>query len=108
MNDLRAPSDEDIIRVCITLLRARKDENEVKKLIERELAYYHPGLHPAILKVVLRVVVAQFFKTTANRVDHEIGWEFVDAGLDLQEAATNGALESDEDNPPPLAIVNAT
>lgn len=106
MTTISTPTEDDVIRTCVALLRARNDEEQVRRVIGEQLAPYNPGIHAAILKVVLRVVVAQFFATTSRRVDHEIGWEFTDAGLDLQEAATNGTLEqADEDDRPLLSVV---
>ncbi|MFF0860917.1 hypothetical protein ACFYUV_04090 [Nonomuraea sp. NPDC003560] len=95
---INTPTEDDIIRSCIELLRARHNEEQVRQLIDSELAPYSTGLHASILKVVLRVIVAQFYAPAARRLDHEIGWEFCDAGLDLQAAATNGELESSDND----------
>ncbi|MFI6299563.1 hypothetical protein ACIBEJ_48770 [Nonomuraea sp. NPDC050790] len=103
---MNTPLEADIVRMCIDLLRARNNEDEVGQRINGMLATFHPTMHAALLKVVLRVVIAQFHAPTARRLDHEIGWEFCQAGLDLQEASTNGTLEADGDDWPHLAVVH--
>ncbi|MGW4641822.1 hypothetical protein ACWEN6_25110 [Sphaerisporangium sp. NPDC004334] len=102
-------TENDILRFCVELCRARDNEDQVKAVIDRHLASLSTGLHSAYLKVTLRVIVAQFFGLTARKLDHELGWESVDAGLALQAAANGGLLDEDDDpevpRPRHLAIV---
>lgn len=107
MNDITVPTETDILRFCIALGRARNDEDQVKQVIDEELAKYSPGLHATYLKVTLRVVTAQFLAPAARKLDRELGFPFVDAGLDLQEATNEGLLDVDEGalERPTLAII---
>lgn len=94
---MNTPTELDILRFCIDMLQVREDEDQVQKVIEKTLIDYHPGLHTSLLKVALRVTVSQFFAPPARRLDHELGYDFVDAGLRLQAMANEGKLHKEED-----------
>lgn len=104
---IRTQTETDILRFVVEMGFVRNDEERVKQVIEEELSGLPEGLHAAYLKVALRVVVAQFYGLTARRLDHELGYDFVDTGLGLQELANDGLLEQEPDAPdrPALAIV---
>ncbi|GAA4221497.1 hypothetical protein FHR32_005113 [Streptosporangium album] len=96
---MTTPTETDILRFCVALCAARDDEDEVRQVIEQHLANIDPYLHTTYLKVSLRVVVAQFFAPPARRLDHELGVDFVDAGLRLQAMANEGLDDQAADDP---------
>ncbi|MCC5580609.1 hypothetical protein IMZ11_33825 [Microtetraspora sp. AC03309] len=88
------PTETDILRFCVALCEARNDEDKVGQVIKERLAGLPGFLHAAFLTVTVRVVVAQFLAPAARRLDHELGFDFVDAGLRLQSLANDGLPES--------------
>ncbi|WP_214322068.1 hypothetical protein [Nonomuraea sediminis] len=92
------PAEVAILRFCVDMLHARNDEDEVQRIIDKKLATYDAGEHVSLLKVALRVVVAQFFAPPARRLDRELGYDFVDAGLRLQALDNDGLFTREEDD----------
>lgn len=87
---INAPTETDILKFCVALGFARDDEQQVKQVIEKELATLSPGLHAVYLAVVLRVVVAQFWAPAAHKLDDELGAPFVDRTLRYQQLINDG------------------
>lgn len=94
MTDIAVPTNEDILRFCVAMLSARDDEDLVQRLINQELDDLPEFIRETYLKVVLRVVVAQFFSPTAAKLNR-LAPGFVDAGLALQGAQNEG-IDLDE------------
>lgn len=90
VTDTVVPSNEDILRFCNALLMAREDYDLINQVITQELADLPEFLHATYLTVVVRTIVNQFYAPAADRLDHEIGDGFVDAGLAMQGAANEG------------------
>lgn len=90
MTEIREPTETDILRLVVTLCAARDDEQLVREVLDAELAEWPTFLHAALLKVTLRVVVAQFFGTLARRIERESP-DFVDLALQGQAAENEGA-----------------
>ena len=72
-----------ITQACIE----RDDEDAVKEVIDAHLATWPEALRATMLAIALRVMIAQFFATTAAKLDAELGYPMVDNGLDYQEGA---------------------
>lgn len=83
------PSNEDILRFGVALLTARDDDNLVDQLIDEQLAEIPQYLHDVYLKIVLQMVVAEFFAPMARVLDR-LAPGFTDKGLGLQAAANEG------------------
>lgn len=90
MPHVNTPAETDILRFAISLLTARDDEPLVKQVIDDKVAETPGYLHAALLKVTLRVVVAQFYGPLAARLDRETYPGFTDTGLHAQAAANEG------------------
>jgi hypothetical protein len=97
---LNTPAEVDILRFAVALCTARDDEDEVRDVIEERLAKLNPGLHAAYLKVVLRVVVAQFLAAPARKLNQELGYDFVDMALRYQALVNDGIDDQTEQDDP--------
>jgi len=100
--DIRVPSNSDILKFCTDMLQVRGDRDQVKQVIEQNLQNVHPALRTAYLTVTMHTLVSEFFAPLADRVDRELGFQAVKAGLDYQAGTNGGHLDTDddEDNPP--------
>ena len=78
-----------ITQACIE----RDDEDAVKEVIDAHLATWPEALRATMLAIALRVMIAQFFATTAAKLDAELGYPMVDNGLDYQEGANMAQAE---------------
>lgn len=75
---VNTPAERDVLRFIVAVLEVRDDEDAVKNVIDEHLALINPHHHAILLKVVMRVMVAQFYAPTANMVDE--GWTEVRLG----------------------------
>ncbi len=101
---MNSPSEADIIRFIIDLAEVRDDEDEVKAVIDRKLADTHDYLHAALLRVTLRVLVAQFYAPPIRRLEHELGYPITEIALMAERRALDGPIDdedADEDDARP-------
>jgi hypothetical protein len=90
MTDTAVPSNEDILKFCVSLLTARDDHDLITEVIDGELAGLHEYLHSTYLMVTLRTVINQFFAPAANMLNDTYGPGYVDTILGAQGAANEG------------------
>jgi hypothetical protein len=92
-DEIKTPTETDILRFAVIVCAARTDEDLCKQTINEELAAIPEFLHGTFLKVALRVIVAQFYAPIVQRLEDEMGQPgFVDAGLYLQGLDNEGLL----------------
>lgn len=85
----RAAMETTILRFTVALCAARDDEDLVKRVIDAECEEWPVGLQAAMLKVTLRVIVAQYLASLARRSERLTGLD-VDAALRAQAADNEG------------------
>lgn len=89
MTEIRTPTETDVLRFVVAMCSARDDEGLVKEVIDRELEEWPSHLHASLLRVALRVSVAQMYGVLARRIDREMPG-FIDHALQGQAAQNEG------------------
>lgn len=87
---MKKVTEQDILRFIVSMAEVRHDEDEVKQIIEDHLGLLHRDLHAVLLKVTLRVVVAQFYAPASARLDDELGYDFTSQAVDFQRCVNDG------------------
>ncbi|MEU6709979.1 hypothetical protein ABZ897_00755 [Nonomuraea sp. NPDC046802] len=86
-----SPAEWDLLRFAVAVLDVRDDEDAVKNVIEEHLALVHPQLHAVVLKVCMRVIVAQFYAPTARLLDEVLDEDWTEVRLGHQRMLNNRA-----------------
>ncbi|MCW2920009.1 MAG: hypothetical protein JWN52_8077 [Actinomycetia bacterium] len=93
-DQIEAPGEVDVLRFVVRVCAARDDEDLTGQTINEELAAIPEYLHATFLKIAMRVVVAQLYASTAQRLEDEMGQPgFIDTGLYLQGLDNEGLLD---------------
>lgn len=88
---VNSPAETDVLRFIVAALEVRDDEDAVKRVIEEHLALIDPYHHATLLKVVMRVMVAQFYAPTTRLLDEVLAEDWADARLGHQRMLNSRA-----------------
>jgi hypothetical protein len=103
---VNSSAEKDILRFIVDMAEVRDDEDAVKKVIDAKLSTLDPYLHAALLKVTLRVMVAQFYAPPVRRLAEELGYPLTDIALARERRSLDGTPEDDDSSPPDLKVIN--
>lgn len=113
MTHVNSEAEKDILRFIVAMAQARDDEDAVKQVIDQYMSRIDPYLHATLLKVTMRVLVAQFYAPIAHRLDNELGYPHTWLAIERQRRLNDGIADDDEDDDedqparPNLALVSA-